>query len=100
MKTDTDTIFKYIFWGVAAIVTILFIVIGALLLRIGFDDAITAREKERDERATKYEPWVGEYIVLRHDTLKVTAYSKWRNEFQLEDGAEATPEMVSALMIR
>ena len=30
MKTDTDTIFKYIFWGVAAIVTVLFIVIGII----------------------------------------------------------------------
>jgi hypothetical protein len=30
MKTDTDTIFKYIFWGVAAVVTVLFIVIGII----------------------------------------------------------------------
>ena len=30
MKTDTDTIFKYIFWGVAAVVTVIFIVIGII----------------------------------------------------------------------
>lgn len=82
-------------------VTFLFVVIGALLLRIGFDDKITAKQKERDARAENYEPWVGERIVIGdRDTLQVMKYNKWRNEFLLEDGKSASPEMVGILMVK
>lgn len=85
---------------VISFVTFLFVAVGALLLRIGFDDQITARENERNARAEKYEPWVGDSIVLRTDTIEVVKYNKWRNEFLLADGESASPEMVSALKIR
>jgi hypothetical protein len=82
-------------------VTFLFVVVGALLLLIGFDDKITAKQEERDAHVEKYEPWVGERIVVgNRDTVMVMKYNKWRNEFLLEDGKSASPEMVGILMVR
>jgi hypothetical protein len=82
-------------------VTFLFIAVGALLLLIGFDDKITAKQEERDARVEKYEPWVGERIVVgNRDTVMVMKYNKWRNEFLLEDRKSASPEMVGILMVR
>jgi hypothetical protein len=86
---------------VISFITFVFIVVGALLLRIAFDDQITARETERNQRATKYNEWVGEKVVLHvADTFEVISYNKWKNEFTLEDESKLSPKGVENLMIR
>lgn len=86
------------FW--ITFVTFSFIAVGALLLRIGFDDRISAKQKERNMRIKKNNQYVGECIVLRNDTIKIVDYHKWRNQFILEGGKKAPPSMVKTLKIK
>lgn len=71
-----------------------------ILIAVGAAFLVSDKADDLKEKWDKNEGRVGEQIVLREDTLYLMNYNKLSNEFILEDGRRASPEMVNVLLLR
>lgn len=81
----------YLQFGSAFLGLMLCVVLASIFIRSKID----AETKYN----TKMESKVGGKVVIQKDTLMITNYSYWRDEFTLENGKKVSPSLVKKMKL-